>query len=90
MDGITRSNMHQDSARSAWPSVQTDALLDVLALGLFTFVFTAQLLRVALGWGMQIGPYSVPVAASYLAIILAGVLTYGFAKKTLSASGVLG
>lgn len=65
-------------------------LVDVLALAMFTFVFLAQLVRVAMGWSMQIGPYPVPVFVSYVAILMAGFLTYAFIGKVLSEQGVIG
>jgi len=39
---------------------------------------------------MEMGPYSVPVFVSYVAILMAGFLTYAFAGKTLTEYGVMG
>lgn len=70
--------------------MESDALLGVLTMGLFEFVHNKQILRVALSRWMEIGPYFVQVFASRRASFLAGILTYGCEKKTLTASGVTG
>jgi hypothetical protein len=48
----------------------------------FVIVAIAHLLRIILGWHVEIGGLSIPVWVSWLAVILAGALAYfGFAQK---------
>ena len=49
---------------------------------LFLIVAAAHLLRIILGWQVEIGSWSIPFWVSWLAVLVAGALAYfGFTQK---------
>jgi threonine/homoserine/homoserine lactone efflux protein len=55
----------------------------------FGLVALAHVLRIVFGWSLTIQDFSVPMWASWIAIIVAGYLAYeGFRLARKSASGV--
>lgn len=57
---------------------------EVLAAVIFVLAFAAHGVRVVQGWSLQLGPYSVPMWASWIAVLAAGYLTYHFWRKILT------
>ncbi|MEK9178200.1 MAG: hypothetical protein AAB801_00290 [Patescibacteria group bacterium] len=43
---------------------------------IFGVVAFFHLLRLVLGWSVNIGPYNIPMWASYLGVVVAGYLSY--------------
>ncbi|HEY4479201.1 MAG TPA: hypothetical protein VI981_02505 [Candidatus Paceibacterota bacterium] len=43
---------------------------------IFTVVVLIHLARIWAEWAVEVGPYSVPTAASWIAVVLAGYLAY--------------
>ena len=53
-----------------------------LTAAIFVVVAIAHLLRIILGWSVEIGGWSVPFWLSWLALLVAGSLGYfGFAQR---------
>ena len=48
----------------------------LLAAAVFGLVALLQLLRAALGWPISINGYAVPVVASWIAVVVAGALSW--------------
>lgn len=63
--------------------------VEALSAVVFTLGFAGQLARVVMGWSMQLGPYDVPMYMSYIAIVVAGYLTYEFWRKVFNNYDVL-
>jgi len=55
---------------------------NALTAAIFTVVAVAHLLRVILGWTVQIGSWEIPIWVSWLALVVAGLLAWvGFRQN---------
>lgn len=60
--------------------MKSDAYLAASAV-IFTLVALAQTVRLAQGWAVQIGPHTVPMAASLVAAVVAAAMAvWGFSQ----------
>lgn len=60
--------------------MRTKAYLAVSAL-IFTLVSVMQLVRLIQGWVVQVGPYTIPTAASWFAVAVAAAMAiWGFSR----------
>lgn len=57
---------------------------EVLAAVIFTIALALHALRSAMQWSLQLGPHAIPIWVSWLAVIVAGYLTYRFWHKILA------
>lgn len=63
--------------------------VELLSAVIFTLAFVAHLARSLMQWGLQLGPYEVPIYVSYVVVVVVGFLTYDFWRKVLNEYDVL-